>query len=194
MTCSILIVSSLITDPIAFCWVYGISLGSFSSTVFLPSVWILWNYFPENKAKISGLLLAVYSLGSVPFGLMFTFLANPNDESAHYIEGSSNNDRMFSESVSKNVPSTIRWTSATYLACVWIGLAFLPRKMKDQVKNDEIQNFNITLKEMIRSLKFWNLLFLMLLTEAALIYLQTVYKILGIIYINDDHLISYIQE
>lgn len=191
LSCICLILSSFIKNSVLFCWIFGISLGALSSTIFLPSIWILWDYIPTNKGKLSGLILAGYSLGPVPFGLMFIYLVNPNDESPSSIN-EEGDEKMFEHDVSDKVPSTIRIVTGVFLACFIIGLALLPIKSPENNNNQTNNTVDIPVLSFIKSLKFWNLTLLMYLTSSGVIYTVNVYKIIGLRYFSDDHLISYI--
>ena len=190
LSCICLILSSLIKNSILFCWIYGMSLGSLTSTIFLPSIWILWDYFPDNKGKLSGLVLSGYSLGPVPFGLMFIYLVNPNDEKPVPIN-EEGDEKMFGHDVSYKVPETIRIVSGVFLACFITGLALLPTKSPENIRQTN-ESTNIPILSIIKSFKFWNLFLLMYLTCSGLTYTVNVYKIIGLRYFDDDHLISYI--
>ena len=190
LSCICLMLSSFINNSVLFCWIYGISLGALSSTIFLPSIWILWDYIPTNKGKLSGLILAGYSLGPVPYGLMFIYLVNPNDNSPVPIN-EEGDEKMFEHDVSDKVPSTIRIVSGVFLACLVIGLAMLPIKSPEN-NNQTNETVNAPVLSIIKSFKFWNLTLLMYLTSSGVIYTVHVYKIIGLRYFDDDHVISYI--
>lgn len=99
--------SSYITEPYLFIWVYGISAGMLGSTIYLPSLWILWNEFPNHKPRTSGIILARNSFGPVPFSIFFIFIVNPYDYSSEtaYIDGLES-EQIFGKFVSYRVPMT----------------------------------------------------------------------------------------
>jgi hypothetical protein len=183
----LLFLSSFITNAYLFVWVYGVGIGSISGFILLPGIWILWNNIPTRKGLTSGIMLFAYSLGALPFGLLFTFLANPNNESAESI---GDNEKMFSEDVAGRVPMTIRWTVVIYSIVMLVGLVFTPRKWNST--QSEQSESTLTFRYMITSLKCWNLFFMMFLGGLAFLYILFLYKVLGMLYINDDYFISYV--
>lgn len=153
-------ISSFITNPYLFCWVFGLSYGVIPAVIFLPCVWILWNNIQENKARTSGFLLACYSFGPVPYTFLFTMIANPYDYPAETVKTDGKEDeKAFGNFVSYRVPMTIRWVIMTYCICSAIGLMCLPRKWISENENQKIQT-TMTLKDIIKKGKFWNLIFL----------------------------------
>lgn len=61
---------------------YALCMGlGYGLCYYLPLV-CAWSYFPENKDKISGLILGFYSLGAVSFALYGTEIVNPDNDSA----------------------------------------------------------------------------------------------------------------
>lgn len=193
--CTSMFFSSFILNPDLFCWVYGLSLGSLSASIFLPSVWIIWNQLPENKAFSSGILLSGYSLGSIPFSIIFTLSANPGDHKAYDIE---ENDRMFGVEVADEVPSTLRWSSLFFLLTVLIGLSLLPRSMEKEedlslsTTSSISSDLSPPASRLISSPSFWHLSFMVLCSITCQSYIQIVYKVLAIKYINDDLYSTYI--
>ena len=180
--------SSYIENLQLFSWVYGLSIGALSASVFLPSLWIIWGEIPESKSLTSGVLLSGYSLGSVPFGLMFTFLANPHNHKADTID---DDDKMFPREVASRVPMTIRWVSASYLIFMLVGLFMLPRKQK--VKEEEKESKKMSsLKEIFRNKRFWLLFITMYLAMVCQGYALFLYKVIAIQYINDDYYSSFV--
>ena len=181
--------SSFILNPDLFCWVYGLSLGGLSASIFLPSVWIIWNKLPGKKALSSGMLLSGYSLGSVPFSLFFTLSANPNDYKAYDIE---ENEKMFGMEVADQVPSTIRWTSLFFMLTVLLGLCLLPRSMHKEEDLTTSATTSVSpssplpFSKILSSPLFWHLSFMIFCSIACQSYVQIVYKVLAIQFINDD--------
>lgn len=185
---------SYITNPYFFCWAYGLTLGAIISFMFLPSVWILWDYFPANKGKISGIVLAAGSFGPVIFNSIIANIVNPYNYEATTVEvDGQEKQKVFGTFVSERVPMTIRWLALISLFFCSIGFILMPHAKNPN--NTEIQAKEVptmTFIDMLKSPKAWNLFFLMGTSLNSNIYIQAMYKVLGMIYINDDHFISYI--
>lgn len=189
--CTIMFLSSYITNPLAFCWVYGLSLGSLSSCIFLPTLWLLWNHFPKQKGKISGIMLAGYSLGAVPFGLMFTYTVNPKSEKAVDVFGTGI-EKMFGSNVTELVPIGIRFSALSYMLFILIGLYMIPKRMKAEKKPKKNSSEEFSLSNMLKNFKFWNLFLMVIIALTGNLYIQTLYKVIGINFINDDIFVSYV--
>ena len=192
LACSSLFLSSFIHNPTIFCWIYGMSLGILSSSVFLPTVWILWSIMPLNKGKISGILLGGYNFGPVPFLIIFTYLANPHNYSADKIEqNGESKDKYFENAVSDRVPMTIRWISIVYYCICLLGLTCLPKQSNNDTENNSKKK-TITMMQMVTNKKFWYFVALLLFGYSVQAYMYNMYRIIGMIYIKDDHYLTYI--
>lgn len=189
----ILFASSYITNPHLFCWVFGLAMGSFSASIFFPCLWIVWNQIPENKARLSGFALIGYSLGPMIFGFIFTMIVNPDDYQAENVESDGNEDqKMFGHDVTNRVPKAIRLLCLCLLTSYIIGITFLKRKWKVDIKEGEAGKATMTFSQMIKSLKVWNLFFIAYFSVTCLTYIANTYKIIGMLYINNDHFTTYV--
>lgn len=184
--------SSYITEPYLFMWVFGISLGALSSSIYLPSLWILWNEIPEHKARTSGIILAGYSFGPVPFNILFTMIANPYNYPAETIHKDGyEKEQIFGDYVSYRVPMTIRWMTLAIIIWSTIGILCLPKKWKNDVSPASNRKPTISFCDMIKSKKAWNLFLMLFSGHSTVSYMYSVYKIIGIQYVGDDHFVSF---
>ena len=192
LACSSLFLSSFIHNPTIFCWIYGMSLGILSSSVFLPTVWILWSIMPLNKGKTTGIILGAYSFGPVPFLIFFTYLTNPYNYSADKIEqNGESEDKYFENVVSDRVPMAIRWISIICYCICLLGLTCLPKQWNNNTENNN-KNKTITITKMITSKRFWYFVALVIFGFSIQAYINNMYRIIGMIYIKDDHYLTYI--
>ena len=186
---ALIFLSSFVQSATLFCITYGVGLGLLSSVLFLPILLILWDHHIENKSRNTGIVLAGYCLGPVPFGILFTLLVNPEDKASLSIssEGEAP-ETIYPESVAERVPFTIRITALCFLLVSVLGLALLPRKAA--INQEEVKKTR-TLKDFFRSKVFWNIFFTLMNGFSAIGYIQLVYKIIGNLYINDDYFLSF---
>ena len=193
LSCAGVFFSSYIISPALFCWVYGISIGVLSATIFLPSVWILWNVMPAHKGTTSGIILGGYSFGPVPFLLIFTYIANPYNYAANESKNIGEiTEKYFGKDVSDRVPMAIQWMAILFYIVCLVGLACLPKKWVENHSDDDGKKKTITLIQMIETWKFWYFVVLILLGFGVQAYFFNMYRILGMIYINDDHFLAYV--
>jgi MFS family permease len=184
--------SSYILNPYLFICVFSLCIGALSSSIYLPSLWILWNEYPQHKARTSGIILAGYSFGPVPFSILFTMIVNPYDYPAETVKKDGQEDEQaFGEFVSYRVPMTIRWMAFVIAIGCLVGIICLPRKWKTDSTPGSNRKPTLTICDMLKSVKAWNLFFMLLLGISSSSYIISVYKIIGIQYINDDHYVSF---
>ena len=192
---TVIFLSSYLQDPMLFCWVYGVSLGILSATVFLPSTIILWEKLPEHKGTNTGILLTGYYLGPGILGLIFTYLTNPNNYSAEEVhDDGKEQERYFDTEITDSVPGSLRWTAIIYIVSAVIGLICLNIKSNSERSSETMQKVGrtITFVQMIRNGKVWYFFALMFLGLSCSSYIIVTYKIIGVIHINDDHFLSYV--
>ncbi|OMJ86122.1 hypothetical protein SteCoe_12397 [Stentor coeruleus] len=190
---AILFISSYIKNPYLFCWIFGLGIGSCSATIFLPCIWIVWNQIPNNKARTGGIGLVGYNLGPMIFGLIFTMIVNPYDYQAKDIESDKDeNQKIFGPEVANKVPMAIRWLAFCLLISYTIGIILLKRKWKTDEGQKQAGNSTMTFCEMLKSIRAWNLFFFTFFSVACLTYITNTYKIIGMLYINNDHYAAFI--
>ena len=60
-----------------------------------------WEYFPDRKGLISGLIIGAFGFGAFIFGFISTAIVNPEN---YQIDKSDKDDPYFSEQVTNRVP------------------------------------------------------------------------------------------
>lgn len=97
-----------------------------------------WEWFPERKGLVSGLILAGFGFSSFIFGFITTAIANPHDLTVRIDYGSGSNDKLFPEEVANRVPEMFR-----YCLIPWslLGLAaiFTVTRNPDYLKQEEVR-------------------------------------------------------
>ena len=93
-----------------------------------------WEWFPDNKGLVSGLVVGGYGFGAFIFGFVSTHIANPDNHKP---------DPLYDESVAKTVPHMYRlmliyWTALGL--CAVIGVSRNPTF----VREEEIRNRTLT--------------------------------------------------
>lgn len=71
--------SSLIKDWTYFVILYGILYALGSSLIVYPSFITAWEWFPERKGLVTGLIMSGYGFGPFIFGFVSSALVNPED-------------------------------------------------------------------------------------------------------------------
>lgn len=75
-----------------------------------------WEWFPNNKGLVSGLIVAGFGFGAFFFGFISTAIINPNDEKADKLNG-----KFFPKSVSDNVPYMFHFCLGLWAICVLVA-------------------------------------------------------------------------
>ena len=72
-----LIFCSLMKSVVSFISFYSSMIGMGVGIVSIGSSWPCWDWFPNSKGLITGIILSGYALGSVLITLVATLLINP---------------------------------------------------------------------------------------------------------------------
>eukprot|EP00344_Euplotes_crassus_P009184 CAMPEP_0197007974 /NCGR_PEP_ID=MMETSP1380-20130617/43124_1 /TAXON_ID=5936 /ORGANISM="Euplotes crassus, Strain CT5" /LENGTH=261 /DNA_ID=CAMNT_0042428311 /DNA_START=316 /DNA_END=1098 /DNA_ORIENTATION=- len=112
---------------------HGFFFGLGSGIAYLAPIITSWDYFPERKGLVSGIILAGYGLGPFIFGYISSAIANPENESpTHAVDGGV----IFSPDnpISTRAPHMIRVNALSWLILV---IASSPFIRKRKVQKDE---------------------------------------------------------
>lgn len=102
-----------------YCLMYGLGTG----TCYIPPMVVAWEYFPERKGLMTGIIIGAYGFGSFFFSLISTQLVNPEHKDPT-IESDDGNT-YFDKDVADRVPFMIRtlvyiWTVLVIISIVLI--------------------------------------------------------------------------
>ena len=126
---------------IFYAMLFGIPVG----LLYLPPLYNSFQYFPEKKALISGIIMGGYGLGSTFSTLLVMKIINPhNIPPSVIVDGK----KYFDHSISENVPSALRYLALFFLCmCSIGGLLIIPKKEEnneeDFVDIDNNEQFNL---------------------------------------------------
>ena len=99
MSISILI-ASLQTTWWGFVLWYCVGFPAGIGIVYWVPIMSAWEWFPNNKGLVSGLIVGGYGFGAFIFGFVSTAIANPNNLNTEVPQdGSGDKDELFPESV-----------------------------------------------------------------------------------------------
>ena len=113
-------ISSVTTNWWAFVFFYGICYPAGVGLVYWTPIIGGWEWFPEHKGLVSGLIIAAYGFGAVIFGPISTAIINPQNYRAMVPEDGSTPDPLFPKSVGEKVP-----TMLGYCLMIWAVLAII---------------------------------------------------------------------
>jgi MFS transporter, OFA family, oxalate/formate antiporter len=105
----------------------GIGCG----TCYMVPLVCAWEYFPEKKGLMTGIIIGAYGFGSFGFSLISTALVNPTGADPTIEDGDLT---FFDASVADRVPYMIRTLVYIWICFVTIGVLLISRKPKERVE------------------------------------------------------------
>ena len=119
--CSSILAASCMSTWNGFMLCYGIGFPLGIGTCYWVPIMCGWEWFPNNKGFITGLILCGYGFGAFIFGFITTSIANPENLKVEVPEdGSGDTDKLFPESVGLQVPYMFR-----FCLVIWAILGLL---------------------------------------------------------------------
>lgn len=106
-----------------YSFVFPIGIG----LVYWPPIISAWEWFPNRKGLISGLIIGAFGFGAFIFGFVTTAIANPNDAKPQVPEDGSTKDKLFPKEVAEKVPDMIRTCAYCWSALVVISACLVTR-------------------------------------------------------------------
>ena len=102
-------IASLMTSWWGFVFWYCVMFPIGIGMVYWTPIMCGWEWFPENKGLISGLVVAGFGFGAFIFGFISTGIVNPDNEKAdvHFIHDGVT-DKIFPYDVARKVPHMFR--------------------------------------------------------------------------------------
>ena len=97
---------------------YPIGIG----IVYYVPIVTCWEWFPERKGLITGLIVGGFGFGAFIFGFLTTAIANPKDEKAD------NKKKLFSKEVADRAPSMLRICVICWAVLSIIAVSLISRK------------------------------------------------------------------
>lgn len=99
-------------------------------TCYMVPLICAWEYFPQKKGLMTGIIIGAYGFGSFFFSLLSTKLVNPNKENPT-IPG--DNITFFAPDVADRVPYMIRTLTYVWIGLVSVAVLLITRKPKERV-------------------------------------------------------------
>ena len=97
-----------------FVFLYAVVFPAGIGMCYWTPIMSVWEWFPDNKGLVTGLIVGGFGFGAFIFGFITTAIANPHNEQRIKIDGS----EYFPKDVADQVPKMYQTT-----ALIWVGLA-----------------------------------------------------------------------
>mmetsp|Transcript_35849 Transcript_35849/g.54972 ORF Transcript_35849/g.54972 Transcript_35849/m.54972 type:complete len:164 (+) Transcript_35849:341-832(+) len=139
-------VSTLMETWWSFVFWYAFMFPMGIGIVYWVPIMAGWEWFPERKGLVSGLIVAGYGFGAFFFGFISTAIANPEDDQVAVPEdGSGDTDKIFPKEVGDEVPHMLRVCLIYWIILSLICVATIQRnpefvaKEKARIRAEKIE-------------------------------------------------------
>ena len=98
------LIASMMESWWGFLFFYAIVFPFGIGIIYWPPIMCGWEWFPDNKGLVSGLIVGGYGFGAFIFGFISTAIANPDNDKPEKPKDGSTQDKLFPRSVADKVP------------------------------------------------------------------------------------------
>jgi len=130
-----ILLASITHNFYLFMLLFGAVQGIGASILYVLPIKICWEYFPNRKGVVSGIIIGVFGLGGFSFNLISSALINP--------EGVKKQGSFYPEDVHKRVPAALRWLCLIY-ACLSVVTLILLNPKKKEITLKQAEDINET--------------------------------------------------
>lgn len=155
---------------------------------YLIPIMIGWNYFPQKKGLVTGLLMACYGTSISAFNLICTALLNPENDPPNMLGEDS--QKYFESYIADRVPYMLQTISLISLALGLLGSLLIP-----DIRPDPNPKEYVSMSRIFTSRVFMILLSTAFFASCNLylgygLYIPGAFKNFGLTKFEDDHFIS----
>ena len=113
------------TFVLFYAWLFPVGIGF----VYWPAIICSWEWFPERKGMLSGLIIGAFGFGAFLFGFLTTALVNPDNLKPSIPTGGGpvTTDNLFPIEVAKRVPMMVRTCLIFWAALALIAICTITR-------------------------------------------------------------------
>ena len=195
--------ASFLTDMYEFLAVLLVTAGFGPAMMCIPANYLSWLTLPTQKGLATGFTWLFYGFGGMLYGLIFTFLVNPHNQSPDKsVSAGNQTEKLFTESVAGRVPMALR-VSAVVILVMGLGGALLVMETKEKevrknlsasISAKDIAEEPVSgcpsLRQALKTRSFYLLfLFCWLAFQFSLVFLYQ-FKNYELEYSSNDHLLS----
>lgn len=130
--------STFVTSLFPFIILYGVFYGFGIGICYLTPLICAWEYFPNRRGMVSGIIVGGFGFGAFIFGFLSYAIVNPDNEKPTLeVDGG----KIFDPSlpVSERAPYMIRVNAAIW-ACLALTAVLLVKKKKDIVEVKSVKD------------------------------------------------------
>lgn len=187
-----------------FSFMFGLGCGFFYVLLMINA----FEYFPEKKGVISGILMSIYGLGGFLFTLLMTWIINPENKLP--TQGPDGSNYFYDEEIYNKLPNALRILSYCYAGLFFTGyLCIFPYKSEsknevesllEQQTEANAQDLNVirgnenyqcrSYTDLFKSKKLYFLIGMLYFSSQNGYFIASNYKNYGITKIPDDTFLS----
>ena len=120
--------SSYATSFPVFVVLYGVMSGIGCGINYMIPMVVGWQWYPENKGWVTGVVISAYGFSSFLFTNLSTRIINPGNKSPSIYPVEGDEDlKYFDLDVADNVPKMLWIMSCIFLVLVILGIALIRR-------------------------------------------------------------------
>jgi MFS family permease len=192
-TCYGFWIAAFVTEAWLFMPVFGVLNGLGAGISFMTGTNVVMMHFTKNRGKALGFCACGYGLSTLVFGLLFTFIVNPDDLRAdiEVLEGTQK-VYFFSSDVSSRTPYALVAAGVVVLFLGATGSLLMCVKEEKLLQCTENQQRIGTVGEALKQALFWKMFGILYCGMSFSMWVFCSFKSFGSLYIKDDHLLSYI--
>ena len=165
-----------------------------------------WEYYPDHKGLISGLLVCSWGLGAFLFAYLMTMVANPDDLLPTIRSVNSEGDLLFDSHVASRIPQMFQTCLVIQCVLAVVGTLLVTRNSEFTQKNtqlashlehdlefDLVSNQPVAVKktslwDMLKTRTFWQLFAMYYCGMFFCVYNSSVYKTNALSHLSDHTL------
>jgi MFS family permease len=199
------VLACFMTNVWVFVVVFGMLLGLGGGISSMTGINVALRHFTTNRGKALGFCGSGNGLGTVVFGLLFTYIVNPHNSQPD-VEGHEGAQTVyyFNADISTRVPLALLATGFAVLCLGVTGSLLmrvkeLPTIQLTIINEEEMLSYKgddeepiTTVGQALRQPKFWKMYGALFCGQSLCLWVMVSYKSFGSLYINDDHFLSYV--
>ena len=182
----------------------GFGIGFGPCLLCINSLWIIWTWYPTRKGLATGFLMLGYGAGTSLWGLLVTFLVNPDNQyPTESVSVGNQDEKLFTADVARRLPFALR-TMAVVIAVTGAGILLLIRSKtstteeRKSVINGSVQRKSEVeeqpgcpdMRTAMRTPAFWMLFLYTFCAYSYALFILVQYKNYAMTVMKNDQLVS----
>ena len=123
ITIATTLISSFTLNPLAFFMLYAVGFGVGKGFLYPAPLVAGWSHLDDRRGLVSGVVVSGLGIGAFTFGLLVSFLVNPENLKPELVEVVPGvQESYFTKEVSDRVPTVLRTLCIVYGVLILIGI------------------------------------------------------------------------